>query len=122
MDYLQRLFRSRSWQTLVPDFGNQIIVSGYGKPGTKDHVACAVTADGTTIIAYIPSSRILKVDMSKISSSKARGWWYNPSDGKITEIGVFPNSGYHEFTPPASGDWILVIDDSSANFPVPGII
>jgi hypothetical protein len=120
MDFLQRLFRSRSWQTLVPDFGNQITVSGYGKPGTKDHVASAVTTDGRTIISYMPTARTVKVDMSKIGGSKARCWWYNPSDGKITGIGVFPNSGYHEFTPPASGDWVLVIEDSSSDFSSPG--
>jgi hypothetical protein len=113
MDYLQRLFRSLQWQKLVPDFENRIIVTGFGKPGTKDHVACAVTSDGSTIIAYIPSARTFKVDMSKIKDSKAICWWYNPSDGKKTGIGLFPNSGFHDFTPPSSGDWLLVIDDSA---------
>ena len=67
MYYLQRLFRSLAWQSLVPDFENHIVISGLGKPGTKDHVACAATPDGSTIIAYMPSARIVKADMSKIA-------------------------------------------------------
>jgi hypothetical protein len=91
MYFLQRLFRSRSWQTLIPDFSNSIITSGYGQWGTKDHVSVAITSDANTIIVYLPSARRIEVDMSKIHGSKARCWWYNPSDGESFEAGNFIN-------------------------------
>jgi hypothetical protein len=120
MDFVQRLFRSRAWQTLVPDFENGIITSGYGKWGTKDHVAVAVTSDENTLIAYLPSSRSVSVDMSKVKGSKVRCWWYDPSDGNASEIGVYSSSGQVTFTPGSAGDRVLIIDNVSANLPAPG--
>jgi hypothetical protein len=113
MDYLQRLFRSRSWQNLIPDFENRIITSGYGKWGTKDHVSAAVTSDSNTIIAYLPSKRTVKVDMNRIDGSEAKCWWYDPSDGIATEIGAYSSSGIRSFTPVSEGDWVLVVDNAS---------
>jgi hypothetical protein len=120
MDYLQRLFRSRSWQQLIPDFDNHLITSGYGTWGKKDHVACAGTSDGNSIIAYLPSNRIVTVNMNGIRGDMAKCWWYNPSDGKATEIGTYKTSGVHRFTPVSAGDWVLVIDNNSAKLPAPG--
>lgn len=120
MDILQRLFLSRSWQTLVPDFENQIITSGYGTWGSKNHVASARTSDGSTIIAYLPSKRTVMVNMSNIRGEKAKCWWYDPSNGKAISIGIFSNSGFRSFTPNSEGDCVLVIDDASLNLPVPG--
>jgi hypothetical protein len=120
MDYLQRLFRSRSWQTLVPDFENHLISKGYGTWGTKDHVAGARTSDGNTVIAYLPSKRTISVDLGNIIGSKARCWWFNPSDGKAIEIGTYPVSGLRSFTPPSEGDWVIVIDNLASKLPAPG--
>jgi hypothetical protein len=120
MDYIQRFFRSRSWQTLVPDFENRLITSGYGTWGSKDHVAGARTSDGNTIVAYLPSKRTVTVNMSSIRGMKAKCWWYDPADGIATEIGIYPVSGSHNFAPPSEGDWLLVIDNYTANLPAPG--
>lgn len=120
MDYLQRLFRSRSWQQLIPDLDNHLITSGYGTWGKKDHVACAGTSDGNSIIAYLPSNRIVTVNMTGIRGDMAKCWWYNPSDGKASEIGTYKTSGVHSFTPLSSGDWVLVLDNNSAKLPAPG--
>jgi hypothetical protein len=120
MDYLQRLFRSRSWQTLIPDFNNRLILSGYGELGTKDHVSSARTGDGNTIIAYLPSNRTVKVDMSKIEGSQARCWWYDPSNGQTEEIGTYSTFGLHSFTPNSFGDQVLVIDNVDSKFSAPG--
>ena len=120
MDYLQRLFRSRSWQFLIPDFDNQLITSGYGTWGKKDHVASARTSDGNSIIAYLPSDRTVTVSMRGIHGDKAKCWWYNPSDGKAIEIGTYKTSEVQSFTPLTAGDWVLVIDNDSAKLPAPG--
>lgn len=120
MDILQRLFRSRSWHTLIPDFNNSIITSGYGTWGSKDHVASARTLDRSTIIAYLPSKRMITVNMSSIRGAKAKCWWYDPSSGKAISIGTYAASGFRSFTPDSEGDLVLVIDDASLNLPVPG--
>jgi hypothetical protein len=63
--------------------------------------------------------------MDVIIGSNVVAWWYNPRNGEATQIGKFKNSGVQIFNPPASGeslDWILVLDDESANFNAPGKI
>jgi hypothetical protein len=120
MNYLQRLFRSRPWHLLVPDFNHKVILDGYGDWGSTDYVNATCSSDGTTIIAYLPVGKQITVNLSKISSKKARCWWYNPGDASATEIGTYPAEDQHQFTPPTKGDWILVIDAKSSNYPVPG--
>jgi hypothetical protein len=84
----------------------------------------ARTADGQTIIAYVPSGSAasIAIDMSKItdSESKARCWWFNPRDASTRLIGSFPTTGTRKFTPPDENDWVLVIDSLAANLAAPG--
>ena len=72
------------------------------------------------MIAYMPTRRTISVDMSKVSGSQAEGWWFNPRNGQATAAGTFPTSGTKELTPPAEGDWVLVLDDASKRRPPPG--
>ena len=61
--------------------------------------------------------------MSYIGGSKVKAWWFNPRDGKATQIGAFENEGEREFTPPNPGellDWVLVLDDAAKSYPAPG--
>jgi len=120
--YLGQLLRSREFWKLVPDTGNTTLTSGYGS-GTTISVASR-TSDGQTIIAYAPNGNAttLTVDMSQIASagSTANCWWFNPSNGATMLIGAYANSGTQDFTPPDANDWVLVIDDASANLAAPG--
>lgn len=141
---LGRLFRSREHWKLVPDANHTTLTAGYdsrpllnsvkesirswvyGEPtrlGSMASVA-ARTADGQTIIAYVPSGSAasIAIDMSKItdSESKARCWWFNPRDASTRLIGSFPTTGTRKFTPPDENDWVLVIDSLAANLAAPG--
>jgi hypothetical protein len=121
MFYFQKLFRLRSWHTLIPDFDHTVITAGYGKWGYKDYVCAARTKDGNTIIAYLPSSREITADLSKVAGKKARCWWYEPSSGKAFNIGTFNSDGTKNFTPASNGDWVLVIDNEDADLIIPGM-
>jgi hypothetical protein len=119
---LGTLFRSREHWKMVPDINHTVVTAGYGSGSTA--TVTSRTSDGQTIIAYVPNgnSTTITVNMSQITSasSTANGWWFNPSSGATTLIGAFATSGNHVFTPPDSNDWILVIDDASANLTAPG--
>lgn len=72
---------------------------------------------------YSPNGLKMKIVMGKINGDKVKAYWYNPRTGLADNIGEFDNSGIAEFTPPSSGrkdDWVLVLDDSSKNYPYPG--
>ena len=120
MMYVQKLFTSRAWHLLVPDFNHTVLNAGYGSWGSTDYAAAARTGNGNTVIAYLPSSRTVTIDLTKLSGTQAACWWYNPANGSATSIGTYPTSGAHSFTPPSSGDWVLVIDDAARNLPAPG--
>jgi len=120
--WLGKFFRSREHWKLMPDFDHLVATAGYGSGSSL--TITAITSDGQTIISYIPNgnSTTLTVNMSQVvSTSKTiRGWWFNPSSGATTDIGIFTNTGTHNFTPPDSNDWVLVLDDDAANLEAPG--
>jgi hypothetical protein len=118
----QRLFRSREWYDLIPDFDHEVVTAGFGSWGKKDYVTAAVTGDGVSIIAYLPSSRTVSVNLEKLSCEKVLIWWYDPSAGRAIYSGIYRAGGSKEFTPPSEGDWVLIIDNASSPLPEPGRI
>ena len=142
--YLGRLFRSREHWKLVPDLNHTVMTAGYDsrsalsstwerllvvahregyRLGSESAVA-ARTADGQTIIAYIPAGNASTVAMAmdRISDpgSLAMCWWFNPRSGASYLIGTFPARETRRFTPPDRNDWVLVIDSRHANLSRPG--
>jgi hypothetical protein len=120
MMYWARLFRSRAWFDLVPDQKHEVVTGGLGEFTGLDYLAAARTSEGSTVIAYLPTKRTITVDMSKVSGAQTIGWWFDPRTGRATAAGTFPTSGTQELTPPAEGDWVLVLDDASKRRLPPG--
>jgi hypothetical protein len=64
--------------------------------------------------------------MEKISGQKVKCQWFNPRNGESIEIGELENTGISEFDPPGQtergNDWVLVLGDSSKNYPAPGVM
>jgi hypothetical protein len=72
-------------------------------------------------MAYFPQDQMTAtVAMTRISGSTANAWWYNPQTGGATLIGSYATSGSQAFTPPDANDWVLVLDDASQNYGMPG--
>ncbi|HKQ34369.1 MAG TPA: putative collagen-binding domain-containing protein, partial [Nitrospiraceae bacterium] len=120
MQHFGELFNSRHWHTLVPDKLHSALTGGYGSFGQSNYAAAAYAVDGSSIIAYLPTSRTITVSGTSLSGSTMMAWWYNPSTGMATQIGAFPTTGTRNFTPPGSGDWVLVLDSTTFSFPPPG--
>jgi hypothetical protein len=119
MTHFGRLFKSRAWDKLVPDLAGTVMTAGAGALG-PDYASAARTSNGATIIVYSPSQKALTIDMTKVSGTTARVWWFNPATGGASVGGDFPTTGSQSFTPPAPGDWVLVIDDASLGLSAPG--
>ena len=120
--YLGVLMRSREHWLMAPDTTHTWLTAGFGSGSTLS--VAARSSDGQTIIAYLSNGNATAktINMSAITSatSTAIAWWYNPQTGVATLIGTFPNSGSQSFTAPDGNDWVLVIDDASANLGAPG--
>jgi hypothetical protein len=129
MAWIKALFEPRAWSNLVPDQQHKLVVAGYGTFDaashegnhyvmTSDYVTAGRTPDGRLAIAYMPSLRPLKVDLSQLSGPVAARW-YDPSRGTFSPVkgSPFPNSGQPYFIPPGNnadgdGDWLLVLETS----------
>jgi hypothetical protein len=116
MILLTEFFVSRAWQDLIPDWTHATVTAGYGTFGTADYATAASSADGSLVVAYLPTIRTLTVDMSTLSGS-ATARWYDPANGAYSDIAgsPLPNSGMQQFTPTGNNsngdqDWVLVLE------------
>jgi hypothetical protein len=65
-------------------------------------------------IAYLPDNAPIDVDVSGFSAPLANRW-FDPVRGRtIPGTTPVPNRGIQRFTPPASGDWVLVLGTDAA--------
>lgn len=120
MPNLVSFFASRAWWNLVPDQTQSIVTAGFGTPGgcgtfdQNDYATAAATADGTLVVAYLPTPRAVTVNLSRLAGpSTAR--WYDPTSGAYTTISSSVSPGTYTWTPASRNgagdpDWVLVVE------------
>jgi hypothetical protein len=119
MKHLKSLMESRPYLTRIPD---QNLVS-VGVRGGNDYVMATRSTDGSYAFLYYPTGGSVDVRLNWMRAKRFRAWWYDPRTGEAKEIGEFPHKSNMRFFPPTKGekeDWVLVLDDVSKNFGVPG--
>jgi Protein of unknown function (DUF4038)/Putative collagen-binding domain of a collagenase len=129
LGYQTRLLTSLPWYQLVPDQNHAVLTAGYGTftdtgpVHTNDYATAARTPDGSVVMVYMPTSRTITIDMSKLAGT-VTARWFDPTDGTSTTASgsPFANSGSRQFTPPGanaegSGDWVLLLQVT----PVPAV-
>ncbi len=117
--WMRKMFEKRNWQLLEP---NQTVITNENPEGAAYKVA-SVSKNNDFMIVYIPYGTKTAISTS-VKGKKLAAWWFNPRDGKTIAIPVFENTGTKEFTPSSIGrgsDWILIIDDTSKNYPDPAV-
>jgi hypothetical protein len=116
MKYLRNLIESRPMMDRIPD---QTIVTD--ALDAHDHIQA--TRGNDYIFVYSSQGKKFVVNTGKISGSEINTFWYNPRNGEVKQNGKMSKKQQHEFEPPDSGygrDWVLVIDDASKNYNIPG--
>lgn len=119
MQHLRTLMESRPYLNRVPD--QAVVVSPHGSG--DDRVQATRGSDGSYAFVYISSGNPVSIDLEKINGPDVHAAWYNPRTGSSLSIGRFQNGGIRTFEPPTAGvgsDWILVLDDASRQFALPG--
>jgi hypothetical protein len=146
LEIMKSLFAPRKWYELRPDKDHTTVTDGYDatacragrtavwvahfpslerivrRARSSGYIAangCATAArtdDGSLVIVYMPTSRPLTVDMTRLAGP-AVARWYDPTDGSFTEVGgaSTANAGNSTFRPPnrnraGDGDWVLVLE------------
>lgn len=128
MQHLKNLILSRPYFERIPD---QSFL--HGDPGFRyEHLL--ITRGNDYIFVYTYTGRTIELDMDAktgtnmgiISVTHFKAWWYNPRNGESQFIDTFENKGVLKFAPPDGqkngNDWVLVLDDASKNYEVPGQI
>jgi hypothetical protein len=117
--HLRALMESRPFLTRIPD---QSLIIGDPGQGPR-HIQATRDEGGSYAMIYLPSAgQPVAVDVSRLSGTRLKAWWYDPRTGKTTAIkGEFPVGGKLQFmTPPQGPDWVLVLDDAARRFGPPG--
>jgi hypothetical protein len=115
--YARRLIESRPFLSRIPD--QSLIVPSY-YPET-DYIV-ATRGDGYAFI-YFPTGWTAEIDLEKIEARSITAYWFDPRTGESKLIETIPGKGIKKFIPPSGGrgnDWILVLDDISKHFGLPG--
>lgn len=111
--HVRRLIDTRPLEEMDPDWEEDVVTSGRGS-GTR-YAAAARARDGSLILAYLPDRRTVTVDMSRITVGDTAGVsWIDPRTGDTTVVGDFATGGSRDFTPPAEGDWLLVVENAAS--------
>ena len=126
MGYMRNLIESRPFFSRVP--GQDFMISDTDIL-VPTHIHATRDSNGGYAMVYVPSvNRTITVDMDFISGATQRLWWFHPNTSQFTFIGLrddgdYGANGSFTITTPNSGqDWVLVIDNASANYSPPGHI
>jgi hypothetical protein len=121
MTHVRNLIESRPMLVRVPD---QALVGGEGATTKSALQRVQATRGEDYAFVYSAGGLPFTVNMGKISGKQVKAHWFDPRTGGAKAIGSFNNSGTQTFTPPFSGfdqDWVLVLDDASKNYGLPGV-
>jgi len=118
MIHLKNLMLSRPYFERISD--NSLLVSNEGSTYLDKVEACRST-DGSYAMIYNPTASSLKIDLDKITGNIKTIWYYKVTTGKAVKYKNTINKGILTISPPAGvKDWVLVIDDSSKKYKIPG--
>ncbi len=117
LSYLPALLAHRAWWTMEPDTNHTVLTTGVNAGG--DQAATARATGGSFVLAYLPFTRPVTVDLAQLSGPNVVARWYDPTNGTFASVdgSPFPASGLRVF--PSAGansrgfhDWVLVLDSS----------
>ncbi len=115
--HLRNLMLSRPFLTRIPD--QSLILSDVGE--RADHIQATRAADGSYAFVFIPKAgQSVTLNLSTLSGTTLRAWWYDPRTGAVTALGEHEKSAQQLFTTPVEGpDWVLVLDDAARGWAEP---
>jgi len=121
------VFGARKWWTLVPDTNHTTVTAGFGNFGLPSYVNAARSADGTLMMAYVPVSATITVNLAQLVGP-VNAMWFDPTNGVYTPVAGSPlqATGPRQFTTPGNNhggdaDWVLVIETAGPDTQAPTV-
>lgn len=104
MSTMRTFFESLPWWRLRP--AQSLLAEQPGADDPTRFVSAAATEDGDLAVAYTPAGESIRLRTEEFEGAVAE--WFDPRTGDRSEA-TAPTGGVTEFTPPAEGDWVLVV-------------
>jgi hypothetical protein len=120
---ITKLLYSHPYLERIPD--QAIVLAGQGTDvfsrveATRD--GTAGNRDATYLMAYLSTPAKVTLDTSVIAAQTLKAYWFDPATGSTEVIQErFPNAQSLTLDARTQGqDWVVVIEDSSKNYPPP---
>jgi Protein of unknown function (DUF4038)/Putative collagen-binding domain of a collagenase len=108
LQHLNTLLSTFDWTKLVPVFPVQP-EKGFAK---NDYAVTAITTDKRILVSYIPSQRIMNLNLASLSSGEIDVKQFNPRTGAFTLVKTIPKKRDQSYTysSPDSNDWVLLLE------------
>ena len=119
MAHVRRLFESFPFTKLVPD--QSMIVDGPTAGGSK--IRAAKSSDGSFAVVYSPIGESFTLNKHVIKGGRLKAVWYDPRYGVSYQFHETDAWGFQRYTPVTKGrgnDWVLLLEDVSAPYELPG--
>ena len=116
MKFVRRLIQSRPMLDRVPD--QSLVLESNYPPAER----IQATRGNSYAFIYTAAGKPFTVNMGKISGKDVSTAWFDPRTGEVKDNGKLANTGRQRFTPPTTDygqDWILIVDDSTKQYPAP---
>ncbi len=116
MKFVRLLMESRPMRDRIPE--QDLVLENNNCPSER----IQATRGKDYAFIYTAEGKSFTVVMGKITGTELHAFWYDPRNGKSTEIGLVNNSGTKKFDPPSAGygrDWVLVLDDAGKKYLYP---
>ena len=105
MMYLSEFFARLDWWRLEP--AHELIRNQ--PDDVTRRMVLARSAAGDLAVAYLPNNEAIEIDVSVFPAALAARW-FDPVHGRFSALtGSVENKGTRRFTPPAEGDWVLLL-------------
>lgn len=117
MTRVRALLEQLPWPDLVPDLDHSLLAEGGGTFGTADHAPAAATPDRSTVVVYVPSPRVVVLDLG-VTGAEMVASWYDPTTGSTRPAATTVTAGGRLRVEPADEnatgdpDWVLVLTAS----------
>ncbi len=107
--HLKKLMLFRSDLDRFED--HSLVVSDSGSSYT-DKIIATRNKKGSYAMIYLPTPKVVTVNLNKLNKGRKKISWFNPVTGKFSKRKTTYTNGVQKFTPPTTlqKDWVLVID------------
>ncbi len=119
MVHLKNLMLSRPYLSRVPDQGMLVGDAGSG----ADHIQATRDAEGSYAFVYFPGPKAAEIDLRGLTGEALYATWFDVRTGASVGREEIARTATATFTPPSTAeapDWVLVLDDASRGYGVPG--